>query len=373
MSSPIHYQIALSLLPRIGAINARRLVAYLGSAKAVFEASNKQLNDIPGIGDILKKTILFERDNALKKAEQEVLFVEKYKLKTFYYLDKNYPRRLAQCEDAPIIMFMKGDTDLNSSRIISIVGTRNATENGREITNELIEGLAKNGIHTLVVSGLAFGIDVMAHKAALRVQMPTVGVVGHGLDKMYPSTHAGIAKEMIHQQGGLLSDFTSGSKIDPGNFLRRNRIIAGLSDCTIVIESAEKGGALVTADIANSYNRDVFAFPGRTTDQYSKGCNSLIKNNKAALIENSADLIAFMGWEANKKPVQQPLLIELNDEEKQIIDLLKQYDITTNDLISRTINFPIQKINSILLGLEFQGVVKSLPGSRFKLIANVNY
>jgi DNA processing protein len=360
------------MFPRVGSINARRLVAYLGSVKAVFEATKKELKDIPGIGKSLIKTIVEQRDEVLQQALNEVGFIEKYKIQTFFYLDQKYPRRLAQCEDAPVILYLKGKIDLNFPRIVSVVGTRNATENGRALANELIEGLAQCGISVLVVSGLAFGIDVMAHKAAIKAGLPTLGVVGHGLDKMYPSTHAAIAKEMLAKDGGLISDFPSGSKIDPGNFLRRNRIIAGLADCTIVIESAEKGGALVTADIANSYNRDVFAYPGRPTDQYSKGCNSLIKNNKAALIESSADLIAFMGWEVNKNPVQQPLLIELSDDEKTIVSVLKLNDIATTDLISREVNLPVQKINSVLLGLEFQGVVKSLPGNRFKLLVNVN-
>lgn len=372
MPSPLKYQIALSLFPRIGAINARRLVAYLGSVNAVFEVSKKELKEIPGIGKSLIKTLVEQRNVVLEHAEKEIDFITRYKLKTYFYLDKEYPRRLAQCEDAPVIMYMKGDVNLNAQRIISVVGTRNATENGRELTNELIEGVAKCGIEIMIVSGLAFGIDIIAHKGALKMGMPTLGVVGHGLDKMYPATHAAFAKEMLANKGGLLSDFPSESKIDPGNFLRRNRIIAGLADCTIVVESAEKGGALVTADIANSYNRDVFAYPGRPSDQYSKGCNGLIRNNKAALIESSEDLIDFMGWEVNKKPVQQPLLIELTDDEKMIIKVLQQNEISTTDLISQKVNLPVQKINSILLGLEFQGILKSLPGNRFKMIVNIN-
>jgi DNA processing protein len=372
MSSPLHHQIALSLFSRIGAVNARRLVAYLGSVNAVFEVSKKDLKEIPGIGETLIKTIINQRDEVLQRAGKEIDFIAKYKLKTFFYLDKEYPRRLAQCEDAPVIVYMKGDVDLNCQRIISVVGTRNATQNGSELTNELIEGLAKCGINILVVSGLAFGIDVMAHKAAMKTGLQTLGVVGHGLDKMYPSSHASIAKEMLAKNGGLLSDFASETKIDPGNFLRRNRIIAGLADCTIVVESAEKGGALVTADIANSYNRDVFAFPGRPGDQYSKGCNHLIKNNKAALIENSADLIAFMGWEVNKQPIQQALLIDLDNDEKAVVGVLQKNEISGSDFISQTVNLPVQKINAILLNLEFKGLVKSLPGNRFKMLVHIN-
>lgn len=371
MSSLLKYQIALSLFPRVGAVSARRLVAYMGSLQAIFESTKKDLKSIPGIGPSLIKTLIDQRDEVLRRAEKELAFIQKYQLKTFFYLDKEYPPRLAQCEDAPVILFLKGNVDLNSPRIISVVGTRNSTDQGRQLTGELISGLRENGVNALVVSGLAYGIDVTAHKAALKAGLPTLGVVGHGLDKMYPANHAAIAKEMLANKGGLLTDFPSESNIDPGNFLRRNRIVAGLADCTVVVESAVKGGALVTADIANSYSRDVFAFPGRTTDQFSSGCNQLIKNNKAALIENAADLIAFMGWESHQKPVQPALFLELNTEEKLIVTTLKQNEITTTDLISRATNLTVQKINAILLDLEFKGVVKSLPGNRFKLIVQL--
>lgn len=371
MSSSLIHKIALSLFPNIGPVNARRLVAYLGSVDAVFNVSKSELNGIPGIGKSLIGIVINKREEVLKRAHRQLEFVEKYKLKTFFYLDQNYPRRLAQCVDAPVILFMKGDVDLNYPRIISVVGTRNATEYGRQLTKELITGLAENGLDIIVVSGLAYGIDITAHKAAMKAALPTLGVVGHGLDKIYPAPHASTAKEMIANKGGLLTDFPSDVKIDPGNFLRRNRIIAGLADCTIVVESAEKGGALVTADIANSYNRDVFAFPGRPSDQYAQGCNNLIKNNKAALIENATDLIAFMGWETNHQPVQQHLLIDLNEKEKLIVNVLQQNEISTTDFISRTVELPVQKINSILLNLEFKGIVKSLPGSRFKLLVKI--
>jgi DNA processing protein len=371
MSSNLHYEIALSLFPRIGSVNSRRLVAYLGSLNAVFESSPKTLKGIPGIGPAMLKTIVDKRDEVLKQAEKEIGFISKYGIKTFFYLNKEYPRRLAQCDDAPVILFQKGNADLNHPKIISVVGTRNATDYGRQITEELIAGLASAGLNVLVVSGLAFGIDVSAHKSALKNHLPTLGIVGHGLDKMYPSAHTNLAREMVAEGGGVLSDFTSGSKIDPGNFPRRNRIVAGLADCTIVVESAEKGGALVTADIANSYNRDVFAFPGRIGDQFSKGCNDLIKRNKAALIESAADLIDYMGWETNAQPRQQVLLIDLTDEEKKVIDLLRSDEIITTDIAAKELNLTVQAINSLMLNLEFKGVLKSLPGNRFKLISRV--
>ena len=369
MSSPLKYKIALSLFPRIGAVNARRLVAYMGSLNALFEASKPELKKIPGVGNALIKTLIDKREEVIERAEKEIQFIEKYKIKTFFYLDKEYPRRLAQCEDAPVIIFLKGDVNLNSSKIISVVGTRNATENGREYTSELISGLKEKGIDAMVVSGLAYGIDVTAHKAALKSGIPTIGVVGHGLDKMYPSSHASIAKEMVNDGGGLLSDFPSESPIDPGNFLRRNRIVAGLSDCTIVVESAAKGGALVTADIASSYNRDVFAFPGRPGDQFSAGCNHLIKKNSAALIESSDDLIEYMGWEINQATQSPQLYFDFSEDETLIVNILKANEISTTDFISRNTNLSVQRINAILLDLEFKGIIKSLPGNRFKLLS----
>jgi DNA processing protein len=372
MSSNLIYSIALSLFPRIGSVNSRRLVAYLGSLNAVFEATPKTLKDIPGIGEGLIKTVIENRDEVLKRAEKEINFIRKYDLRTFFYLDREFPRRLAQCDDAPVILFQKGNIGLNHPKIISVVGTRNATDYGRQMTEELIAGLSGASIDVLVVSGLAFGIDAAAHKSALKHRLPTLGVVGHGLDKMYPSEHTNLAREMVMAGGGVLSDFTSCSKIDPGNFPRRNRIIAGLSDCTIVVESGAKGGALVTADIANSYNRDVFAYPGRTGDTFSKGCNDLIRKNKAALIESADDLIDFMGWEANAQPLQQVLMIDLSEDEQQIVNLLKSNEIITTDIASRELNMSVQTINSFMLNLEFKGVLKSLPGNRFKLVGKIH-
>lgn len=367
----LNYQIALSMLPRIGAVNARRLVAYLGSIDAVFEASEKMLKEIPGIGRNLIKNIISNRDIVLENANREVEFIQKHKIKTYFYLDKEFPKRMAQCDDAPVILFQKGSADLNFSKIISVVGTRNATEYGKQLANDLIEGLALAGIPVLVISGLAFGIDGAAHKAALKNNLPTIGVIGHGLDKMYPSAHTQLAKDIISAGGGILTDFPSGSNIDPGNFPRRNRIIAGLADCTIVVESGIKGGAMVTADIANSYNRDVFAFPGKVTDQYSLGCNEMIRKNIAALIGSASDLIEFMGWEASSQPRQQVMLIDLNEEEQMAVNLLSGNDIITTDFASRELNLSVQKINSLMLNLEFKGVIKSLPGNRFKLLAKI--
>ncbi len=364
----LKFKIALSMLPGIGSITTRKLVSYLGSVESVFEASSRAIISIPGIGKGTAEKLLNNRLKALKSAEEEEEFINKYQVKTYFYLDKDYPRRLSNCEDAPVILFQKGDTNLDCPKIISIVGTRNATEYGRSLTEELISGLAQSGLEILIVSGLAFGIDIIAHREALKKNIPTIGVIGHGFDKMYPPAHAKTAKEMISSGGGLLTDFPSGSRIDPGNFPRRNRIIAGLADCTIVVESAYKGGALVTADIACSYNRDVFAFPGRAYDKYSEGCNDLLKKNKAGMILSAKDLIETMSWDVNsQKPVQQVMFDEMTEEEERVFNLLKSDETISLDSISNELSESVSSINTILLNLEFKGIVKSLPGKMYTI------
>ncbi len=364
----LKHKIALSLIPGIGSINSRKLVSYLGSVEAVFDAPSRSISSIPGIGKTMAEKIIENRPLALKKAEREEEFISKHNIACYFYLDKNYPKRLTQCEDAPVIIFQKGEMNLDNPRIVSVVGTRNATDYGRGLTEELISGLARSVPGVMIISGLAFGIDIIAHRSCLKNNIPTAGVVGHGLDKMYPSAHINTAREMITSGGGLLSDFTSNTKIDPGNFPRRNRIVAGLSDCTIVVESAIKGGALVTADIASSYNRDVFAFPGRCSDKYSKGCNDLIKRNKAGMIESAEDLINIMGWDINpNKPVQQILFNDFTEEEEKVYSIIKREETISSDAISSELSIPIGTTSSILLNLEFKGAVKSLPGNHYKL------
>jgi DNA processing protein len=282
MSDDLIHKIALSLIPGIGGVTAKSLIAYTGSAEQVFKEKEKVLRKIPGVGSILAKNIL--QANVMSRADQEVEFLRKSGVKGLFYLDEEYPQRLLGCTDAPIILYVKGNPLLNYPRVISIVGTRHATEYGRKMVDQFIGVLAERGYRILIVSGLAYGIDIHSHKAALRTGLPTVAVLGHGLETVYPSLHTPVAREMVEKNGGLVSDFLSHSTIDRTNFLRRNRIIAGLSDATIVVESAKKGGALVTADIANSYNRDVFAFPGRVGDLYAEGCHFLIKSNRAALM-----------------------------------------------------------------------------------------
>jgi DNA processing protein len=369
MANDLLYKISLSLIPGIGSITAKSLIAYTGSAEQVFLEKEKALREIPGVGTILAKNI--KTSKVRLRAEQEIEFIEKNGINALFYLEENYPQRLHACNDAPIILYVKGTPDLNCSRVISIVGTRHATEYGKQTVDYFITALAERGYQVLIVSGLAYGIDVQAHKSALNFGLATVGVMGHGLETIYPQIHTSIAKEMIEKNGGLVSDFLSNSPIDKTNFLKRNRIIAGLSDATIVVESAKKGGALVTAEIANSYNRDVFAFPGRRGDIYSEGCNFLIKSNRAALIESVADLEYVMNWSPGKGKVDafQPRLFnDLSPDEKIIVDLLQAEGETAIDLICIKTGLTMNKVSPTLLNLEFAGIVKGLPGKVFKVI-----
>jgi len=369
MPDDLIFKIALSLIPGIGSITAKALIAYTGSAEQVFLEKEKALRQIPGIGSILAKNII--QSEVMSRAGREVDFVQKNGIKALFYLDADYPQRLLGCADAPIVLYIKGNPMLNCSKSVSIVGTRHATEYGRRIVDQFIDTLAERGYRILIVSGLAYGIDVQSHKSALRTGLPTVAVLGHGLETIYPAVHTAIAREMVASNGGLVSDFLSHSSIDRTNFLRRNRIIAGMSDATIVVQSAKKGGALVTADIANSYNRDVFAFPGRVGDIYAEGCHFLIKSNRAALIETVSDLEYAMNWSATQSQpdaVQPCLFYDFNPEEKLIIDLLRSDGETAIDLICLKTSLPMSKVSPTLLNLEFAGMVKGLPGKVFKAI-----
>lgn len=360
------YKIAISLIPGIGAVTARNLIAYVGSVEGVFQEKEKNLLKIPGIGEVNAQRVV--RQNVLERAKREVDFILKNRIKTFFYLDENYPTRLKNCSDAPIILYFRGNANLNGQRIISVVGTRNATNYGKELCDELIRTFSERSYPVLVVSGLAYGIDIHAHKACLKYNISTVGVFAHGLDNIYPALHAPIASKML-EKGGVLTDFISESKIDRQNFLRRNRIIAGLADATIVVESAEKGGALVTADIANSYNRDVFAFPGRSNDPFSKGCNKLIKLNEAVLIENVTDIEKAMNWDvkiSSPKVFQTSLFVELTPEEQKLVDLLKGGDRFVDEITIET-QMPMSRVSALLLGLEFKGMIISLPGKMYRL------
>ncbi|NMC40860.1 MAG: DNA-protecting protein DprA [Bacteroidales bacterium] len=364
---PLKYKIALSLIPRIGDINARKLVSHIGSVEGIFHEPYRSLIKIPGIGSSLARYI--SDKSYLKTAEKEAEFVEKKKIRTFFYLDSDYPYRLKQCDDSPVLFYFTGNCNLNAPRILSIVGTRNATSRGREICDRIITGLAVDNPELVIVSGLAYGIDIAAHKSALANKLPTIGVLGHGFKALYPSVHRPVAASML-ENGGLITDFRSDEKPERNNFIKRNRIIAGISDATLVVESAVEGGALITADIANSYNRDVFAVPGRIDDPWSGGCNNLIKRNKAALIENHEDIEYFLDWKPQKKnpPVQRVLFSDLDDDERKIIEMLNAEEELNIDQISRRCGLPVNRLSSVILQMELKGLLKCFPGNVYKLV-----
>lgn len=359
------YEIAVSLLPGIGSINGKKLIAYCGGPEAIFKQKRAHLEKIEGIGKKLTDSIL--NQNVIEEAEKELRFIQKENIQAISFLDTAYPYRLKQAIDSPLMIYYKGMDVLNYDRVLAIVGTRNITERGREATDALIEGLKEAGV--LVVSGLAYGVDTRAHKACVKNHIPTVGVVAHGLHTIYPAVNKSLAAEM-QIQGGILTEFVSGTKPDAFNFPQRNRIIAGLADATLVIESGKKGGSLITADIANSYSRDVYALPGRPEDQYSRGCNFLIKTNRAALVENAADLLYQLSWDIKEKPqnIQQKLFLELKPEEQKIVDLLRENKQCAIDVLMVQCGMPSSKLAASLLNLEFEGVIKCLPGKIYQLL-----
>lgn len=361
------FQVALGMLPGIGPVSAKRLVSHCGSAGEVFRQKKSQLVKIPHIGEATANAL--KNKAVLLRAENEIKFAEKKGMRILFYTDADYPNRLKQCYDSPAILFFRGNISLDQKHIVGIVGTRKMTKYGEELTEKLISGFSSKEI--LVVSGLAYGVDVFAHRAALHHGLPTVGVLAHGLDMIYPSAHKAVAKKMI-EQGGLLTDFPSATKLEPENFPMRNRIVAGLCDATIVIESGESGGSMITAEFANNYNRDVFAFPGRVGDIFCAGNHKLIKKNKAALCESADDILKFMGWDDDlakeKKAKQTELLLPLNPEEEKVVHSLRDHGNVYIDEICSSSGFAPGKVSSLLLTLEFSGVVKSLPGKFYRLL-----
>lgn len=358
-------RIAVTLIPGIGDVQGKRLVAYCGGPEAVFKEKRKDLLKVPGIGEALASAI--SSKTVFKRAEEEMAFIRQYQIEALFYLEPDYPDRLRHCEDGPMMLYFKGKADLSQKRILSVVGTRKPTEYGKSSCEQILQELADQGV--LIVSGLAYGVDTIAHRAALANGLATVGVLAHGLDQIYPYVNRPLAGKMI-ANGGLLTEFLSGTKLNKDYFPRRNRIIAGMADATLVIESAEKGGALITADIANSYSRDVFALPGRINDPKSSGCNFLIKTNKAALVQTAADICLMMGWEesVHHLHIQQKLFMEMTEEEKKIFALLEEKKEADIDDIYLTSGMTASKVAAILLKLEFSGMVKSLPGKRYRMI-----
>lgn len=368
MDELLKYKIAIDLIPSVGSINAKKLIAYAGNIDKVFSLKKSQLLKIPGIGEVLANTIT-NNISALKRAEEEIKFIEKFKIKPYFYLDKDYPERLKNCIDSPIMIYSLGDIDFNTSKFISIVGTRKATEHGKQICKNIISELAVSFPDIVIVSGLAYGIDITAHKAALENKLKTIAVLGTGLDTLYPASHKKYATSII-KQGALISEFISNSKLDPSNFVRRNRIVAGMTDATLVIESDIKGGALITAEIAGSYDRDVLAIPGKVGDTYSRGTNFLIKSLRASLVENADDIANTLNWQkakSIKNDQQKQLFMSLTTEEKPIFEIIKSTPNINIDDLAFSLQMPIHKLSSILLNMEFAGYIRCLPGKVYIL------
>lgn len=364
-SEDLKYKIGVTLIPLVGDVNAKKLIAYCGGAEAVFKEKKKDLLNIPGIGGLTVKAILGQ--NVLSRAELEVEFVKKNKIKALFFADKEYPERLKHCIDSPIVLFVKGNVELNVPKVLAVVGTRKATPWGKDMTKKIVEELS--ALNILIVSGLAFGIDISAHRAALDFGLNTAGVLGHGLDRLYPDAHKSTAEKML-DQGGLVCDYLSDTPFNPENFPKRNRIIAGLADAVLVVEAASGGGALITAELANGYSRDVFAVPNKPGEKFSSGCNKLIKTNKAAMVESAADIVYFMRWEEEKKKarnIQKKLFIELAADERAVIDLLNGNGVLSTDMIGLQLELLPSKAASVLLNLEFMGLIKSLPGKMYQL------
>jgi DNA processing protein len=365
----ILYRMAFAGIRGMGVELAQRLLDVIPSEKEFFTVSDRDLKSI--IGSRSKVWERSSRDEMLLKAEQELRFVEQKKIKVLYFTDDDFPQRLLNATDAPVLLYAIGNCDLNAKHVISIVGTRRSTHYGLMFCDKLVEDLSKMLENDLViVSGLAYGTDINAHRAAIKYNVPTVGVQACGLNKIYPAEHRDDAAHMVQQGGAVVSNYTSQDQIHKGNFLARNRIIAALSDCTVIVESAAKGGALVTANIAASYSRDVFALPGRVNDEFSKGCNRLIMNNQAAAITCAEDLMKAMRWESKLVPEQGKeleLFPQLTAEQQKVVDILRKHgDQHINDLAG-LMALPIYRLMAILVELDTNGIIATLPGCRYTL------
>jgi len=358
------YQVAISLVPGIGNLLARQLISYCGSAKEVFSASKNKLTQIPGIGHKIANSI--HNQSVLWKAEKVISKCEKDNICILHYTDEEYPWRLKQLYDAPVIIYFKGNADLNPSKAISIVGTRRITSYGHRITEQIVSELQKH--KATIISGLAYGVDHLAHSQALRIGLPTIGVIAGGMNNIYPALHIKTANRMLHQ-GGIISENEPDIVPEAHFFPERNRIIAGLSDAVIIVEAAKKGGALITAEFANNYNREVFAVPGQIGQYYSTGCNNLIKSHKASIYTSISDIEYILNWDPVKtKTEDKNISADLSIPEKKIIGVLQQnFDGILIDDLSWKSQIPLNRIASHLLNLEFRGYVKALPGKKFIL------
>ena len=365
MPEELLQRIALTMVPQIGDIVARALLQTFGSATEVFRTPYRKLEKIEGVGSI--------RANAIKKfkdfshAEKELEFINQSGIKAISVLDKSYPEKLRFCADAPVLLYVKGNEEILKHRSVAIIGTRNNSAYGRAWCTQFIEALKSHSIN--IVSGLAYGIDTIAHQMSIEAGMPTTAVLAHGLDMIYPDENRGLAKKIV-QNGLLVTEFRKGTQPDKQNFPRRNRITAGLSDAVIVVETGERGGSMITADLAHQYNRDVFALPGRITDVKSAGCHLLIKQQKAQIITSAADLLENMGWNhaPQKKEIKQTILpLDLSDEQKIILTLIQEKKEIDIDLLQTMSQFSHGALSSNLLQLELMGLVQAMPGKKFRI------
>lgn len=361
----ILYQIALLEIDKVGVTIARKLIEQFGSAQSIFKASKKELRALGNIGDSLVQGI--SDANNLSFAEAQLKYADEQGTEVISFYNKSFPNRLKHINDAPLVLYQKGNCDLNHQRMVAIVGTRNATDYGRDFCESLIEEL--KAYNAYVVSGLAYGIDVCAHQSAISNEIHNIAVMAHGLDRVYPSEHRKTASKII-EKGALITEFPINTNPDRENFPKRNRIVAGMVDAIVVIESAIKGGSMITAKLGNDFNRDVFALPGRNIDSQSKGCNHLIKTNQAHLMEGTKDIGYILGWEKSKnekpKVIQKELFLDLTAEEQQLVAILQEGQRSIDE-IAIAIDLPVSKVSTQLLMLEFKGLVKQLPGKQYQL------
>lgn len=367
MSLPGIEQVAFSKIKGITPETAGAILAVVGSEAEFFRMSERELAELASAGSHIFAASY--REGLLCEAEKELDFVARNGIRCLYFRNQDYPARFQNVPDAPLLIYAKGDTDLNARCAVGIVGTRHATVYGQKLTRDLVAGLGELvGKDVVVVSGLAYGVDVAAHLAALECGMPTVAVMAHGLDMIYPAQHRSVAADIVRRRGAVTTEYGCRTRVHRSNFLARNRIIAALSDCTVVVESAFKGGALVTAKVAQNYGRDVFAFPGRVGDVYSEGCNTLIRKNVAALATSASDVVDMMRWERSAKPVEKSLFIEYTKEEQAVVDCLQGRDLVQINELSALLKMPVHKLLNVLFELEFKGAVSVMPGNCYRLV-----
>ncbi|WPR72228.1 DNA-processing protein DprA [Flavobacterium sp. NG2] len=361
----LFYVLALQRVDGVGDIMAKKLLTHCGTAENVFQSKAQHLASIDGVGSMLLKSL--KDKTVFEKAEKELAFIRANNIKTQFFQEEGYPERLKHCFDSPVMLFTSGNIDLTNRKLISIVGTRQITSYGTEFCRKLIEDLAP--LNPVIVSGFAYGVDIVAHQLAMEHNLQTIGVVAHGLNQIYPKPHKKYVAK-VEENGGFMTEFWSTTNPDKENFVRRNRIVAGMTEATIVIESAERGGSLITANMANDYNRDVFAVPGRVTDKYSQGCNYLIKTQKANVLTSAADLVYMLNWDIKEetKPIQKQLFVSLDNDEQKVYDYLLKTGKELMDIIALNCDFPIYRISGLLLNMELKGVIRPLPGKMFEAI-----